>query len=198
MNDEHTTDVVQRYLNELNGDSPAEPIVRALLDRAARRLQLLCASLLHRSYGRFMVPPLNLRADEMLGAVIERLLKAMRKTRPPTVRHFFALANQHIRWELNDLARRLDQMPASVELDEWSLAEPESSDLALTPNACRIFRAIDNLPEDEREAFSLVSIQELTKVEAAGILGVSPKTLHRYLNRAVVRLAEELDDLRPN
>jgi RNA polymerase sigma-70 factor (ECF subfamily) len=38
--------VVQRYLYELAGDSPAEPIVRALLDRAVRRLHLLCETLL--------------------------------------------------------------------------------------------------------------------------------------------------------
>ena len=50
MNDEHTTAVVQRYVDELAGDSPAEPIIRALLDRAVRRLHLLCASMLHRSY----------------------------------------------------------------------------------------------------------------------------------------------------
>src|SRR5262249_26004926 len=52
VNDEHTTAVVQRYLDELGGDSPVEPIVRALLDRSVRRLHLLCASLLHRSYPR--------------------------------------------------------------------------------------------------------------------------------------------------
>ena len=38
MSEEHTTAVVQRYLDELGGDSPAEPIVRALLDRSVRRL----------------------------------------------------------------------------------------------------------------------------------------------------------------
>jgi hypothetical protein len=48
MSEEHTTAVIQRYLDELDGDSPAEPIVRALLDRAVRRLHLLCATLLHR------------------------------------------------------------------------------------------------------------------------------------------------------
>jgi RNA polymerase sigma-70 factor (ECF subfamily) len=37
MSDEQTAAVVQRYLDELGGDSPAEPIVRALLDRAVRR-----------------------------------------------------------------------------------------------------------------------------------------------------------------
>ena len=45
MSEEHTTAVVQRYLDELDGDSPAEPIVRALLDRSVRRLHLLCATL---------------------------------------------------------------------------------------------------------------------------------------------------------
>ena len=101
--------MVQRYVYELGGDSPAEPIVRDLLDRAVRRLHLLCATLLHRSYPRLAQPPLNVQADELLGAVAERLLEALREARPRTVRQFFALANQHMRWELNDLARRLDK-----------------------------------------------------------------------------------------
>ena len=71
------------------GDTPAEPIIRALLDRAVRRLQLLCANLLYRSYPRLTQPPLNLQPDELLGAVVERLLKAMREVRPQTVRQFF-------------------------------------------------------------------------------------------------------------
>ena len=37
-----------------------------------------------------MQPPLNLQPDELLGAVVERLLKAMREARPQTVREFFA------------------------------------------------------------------------------------------------------------
>jgi RNA polymerase sigma-70 factor (ECF subfamily) len=64
MSDEHTTAVVQRYLNELDGDSPAEPIVRA---------------------------------------------------------------NQHMRWELNDLARRLDDQPAEAELCEALVPAPARS-----------------------------------------------------------------------
>jgi hypothetical protein len=84
MNEEHTTAVVQRYLDELGGDSPAEPIVRTLLDRAFRRLHMLCAVLLHRSYPRLTQPPLNVHADELLGAIAERLLKALREARPLT------------------------------------------------------------------------------------------------------------------
>jgi len=85
MDDERTTVAVQRYLDELAGDSPAEPVVRALLDRAVRRLHQLCATLLHRSYPRLTRPPLNLRADELLSGVIERLLKALREARPGIV-----------------------------------------------------------------------------------------------------------------
>ena len=42
--------------------------------------------MLYRSYPRLTRPPLYLEADEMLGAVVERLLKALREARPRTVR----------------------------------------------------------------------------------------------------------------
>jgi hypothetical protein len=45
-----------------------------------------------------------LQADERLGPVEERLFKALREARPRTVRQVFALASQHMCWELNDLA----------------------------------------------------------------------------------------------
>ena len=197
MSEEHATAMVQRYVNELGGDSPAEPIVRDLLDRAVRRLHLLCATLLHRSYPRLSQPPLNVQADELLGAVAERLLKALREARPRTVRQLFALANQQMRWELNDLARRLDNQPDVQELYEGIALSPPSSVSKLTPNGLRMLRAIEELPEDEREVFDLVRIQGMTQVEAAEVLGVSNKTLQRRLNRALLILSEALDDLRP-
>ena len=82
MTEGRTTAVIQRYLDELGGDSPTEPIVRALLDRSVRRLHLLCATLLYRSYPRLTQPPLNVQADELLGAVTERLLKALTRPAP--------------------------------------------------------------------------------------------------------------------
>jgi RNA polymerase sigma-70 factor (ECF subfamily) len=197
MSQEHTTAAVQRYLDALAGDQPAEPIVRALLDRSAHRLHLLCANLLHRHYRRLTLPPLNLEADELLGGVVERLLKAMRSVRPQTVRQFFALVNQHMRWELNDLARRLDERPAAMELHEGAVPAPASSGSALTPAGRRMLEAIDRLPEDEREVFGLVRIQGLTHPEAAEVLGVSAKTVQRRLNRSLLLLAKELDPPRP-
>src|SRR5215470_18771773 len=142
MSVEPTSAAVQRYLDALAGDQPAEPIVRALLDRSVRRLQLLCANLLYRKYRRLTLPPLNLQPDEVLDAVVERLLRAMRSVRPHTVRQFFALVNQHMRWELNDVARRLDEQPAVVELrEDLAPAPPASSGSVLTPAGCRILKA---------------------------------------------------------
>ena len=197
MSDEHTTAVVQCYLDELAGDSPAEPIVRALLDRSVRRLHLLCATLLHRSYPRLTRPPLNLQADELLGAIAERLLKALREARPGTVRQLFALANQHMRWELNDLARRLDNQPAAAELSEGLVSAPASSASGLSQDGLRMLRAIEELPEEEREVFDLVRIQGMTQTEAAGLLSVSVATVKRRLSRGLQLLAERLADLRP-
>ena len=198
MSEEHTTAVVQRYLDQLAGDSPAEPVVRALLDRAVRRLHVLCATLLYRSYPRLTQPPLNLQAEELLSAVAERLLKAMRQIRPQTVRQFFALANQHMRWELNDLARRLDEQPTVVELREGLVPAPASTGSGLSPNGRRMLEAIDNLPDDEREAFGLVRVQGMTQTEAARVLGVSAVTVKRRLNRGLRLLTEKLADLRPS
>jgi RNA polymerase sigma factor (sigma-70 family) len=197
MTSEPTTAVVQRYLDALAGDQPAEPIVRALLDRSVQRLQLLCGNLLFRQYRRLTLPPLNLQPDEMLSAVVERLLKAVPAARPRTVRQFFGLVNQHMRWELNDLARRLDEQPAAVELRDELVPSPASSASGLTPDGLRMLRAIDELPEDQREVFDLVRIQGMTQVEAAELLGVSTVTVKRRLSRGLRLLAEQLADLRP-
>jgi RNA polymerase sigma-70 factor (ECF subfamily) len=197
MSQFHTTTVVQRYLDALAGETPADPIIRALLDRAVSRLETLCANMLFRSYPRLARPPLNLETAELLGAVVERLLKALREARPRDVRQFFNLANQHIRWELNDLARRLEEQPNALELREGLEPAAQSSGSALGPEARRILEAIEGLPEDEREAFSLIRIQGLTQAEAAGLLGISSRTVQRRLNRGVLLLSQRLDDLRP-
>jgi RNA polymerase sigma factor (sigma-70 family) len=201
MADASTTAAVQQYLDDLavvQGDSTADPLVRELLARAVRRLQVVCANLLHRSYPRLKEPPLYLQADELLSAVVERLLKALEKARPRTVRQFYALANQHMRWELNDLARCLDEQVPEVQLGESNVAAPDGSESDLGQNARRMLEAIDSLPEDEREAFGLVRIQGMNKAEAADVLGVSLKTVQRRIQRGLLLLSEKLDDLRPN
>jgi RNA polymerase sigma factor (sigma-70 family) len=134
----------------------------------------------------------------MLSSVVERLIKALKGVRPPTVRQFFALANQHMRWELNDLARRLDKQKAAVELRDSAVPAPaDSTGSRISPNTGRILEAIENLPQEEREVFNLVRIQGLRQSEAADILRVSQKTVQRRLNRSLMLLSEKLGDLQP-
>ena len=71
----------------------------------------------------------------------------------------------------------------------WSCAKgwcraPASSDSGLSPAGRRILEAIEGLPEGEREAFDLVKIQGLTYAEAAEVLGVSLRTVKRWVSRA--------------
>jgi len=195
MNEGHTTAAVQRYLDALAGDASAEPIVRELLARSATRLQGLSANLLYRSYPRLARPPLNLHDDELLGSVVERLLKAMRTVRPGNVRQFFALANRHIRWELNDLARHLDEQPRAVELIDAAAPSSPTSVARPSPNMRRMLDAIESLPEEERETFSLVRIHGMTHDEAAGVMGVSTKTVQRRVNHSRLLLMDRLADL---
>jgi RNA polymerase sigma-70 factor (ECF subfamily) len=198
VHEEPTTAAIQRYLDALPGDPAVEPVIRDLLERAVGRLRLLCGNILHRSYPRLTRPPVNLETDELLGGVVAALLTALREVRPTTVRQFFGLASQHMRWQLNDLARRLDQRPIATALpDSGVAAPPESTDPGLTPDARQVLAAIDGLPEDEREVFDLVGIQGLTHTDAAAVVGVSTKTVQRRLNRAQLLLAERLANLRP-
>ena len=198
MHEEPTTVVIQRYLDALPGDTAAEPVIRELLERAVGRLRILCATFLYKSYPRLTRPPVNLETDELLGGVVARLLTALRTTRPATVRQFFGLACQHMRWQLNDLARRLDEQPAVGSMPETDVAAPPMSTASgLTPDGRRMLEAIEGLPEDEREVFDLVGIQGLTHSEVAGVVGVSEKTVQRRLNRARLLLAERLADLHP-
>jgi RNA polymerase sigma-70 factor (ECF subfamily) len=200
MDRHRTTVVVQFYLDALadaRGEGDAAPVISALLAISVRRLQRLCSRLLYRNYPRLARPPLGLDAEEMLGSVVERLLRALRQTRPRTVRGFFDLAGQHMRWELNDLARRLDEQARPLDVHGLDLAAPASSDSGLGPAARQMLDAIDRLPQDEGEALNLVRIHGLTHAEAAEMLGVSTKTIQRRVNRALIILTTELDDLRP-
>jgi RNA polymerase sigma factor (sigma-70 family) len=203
--EECTTIVVERYLGELagaSGDASAEPIIRALLSSSVRRLHLLCATLLYRSYPRLSKPPMNLQTDEMLSGVVERMIKALRNVHPKTVREFFALANQHMRWELNTLARRLDREMHAAELRESTVESPAAAveghnSSQISPNTARMLEAIESLPEDDRETFCLVRVQGMTHADAAAVLGISVKTVQRRLARTLPLLAAQLRDLQP-
>ena len=85
------------------------------------------------------------------------------------------MANQHMRWELNDLARRLDEQPPAANLREELVPSKATSGSGLTANGLRMLKAIEALPDDKREAFDLVRIQGITQAETGRLLGVSTR-----------------------
>jgi len=109
-----------------------------------------------------------------------------------------ALACQHLRWELNDMARRLDIQPTVNAMTEDTVPAAASSDSGFTPDGRRMLEAIGSLPEEEREVFDLVRIQGMSLSEAAEVLGVSIRTVSRRLSNGLLQLADLLGDLRPS
>jgi RNA polymerase sigma-70 factor (ECF subfamily) len=150
-----------------------------------------------------------LRRWEETGDVFQnamlRLCRALRATVPPSLREFFRLAALQIRRELIDLARHHygpagpaakheSQFPA----ENWttSNAAHDPPDPGDDPSPLALWgefhELIERLPEEEREVFDLVWYQGLTHAEAAGVLGVSTKTVQRRWQGACLKLHEAL------
>jgi RNA polymerase sigma factor (sigma-70 family) len=197
MAESNTTIAVQRLLDDLGpASSPADdPVVRALLERSVTRLHQICSRLLHRDYPRLTRRPALLDSGDLLGALISRLLRALQEIRPRSVRQFFGLVNKHLRWELNAIARRIDQARSARGLShEPQSPQPPTGD-GESSTLHRILLHIESLPEGEREVFELVRIQGLTHAEAAEVLQVSQKTIQRRLRNGLLLLTESLGDL---
>jgi RNA polymerase sigma-70 factor (ECF subfamily) len=190
---------VERCLERLaraTEDAEARRSVRELLGATAERILSLCGSTLNRRYPRLAKGPLNVRPEELLGAVVERLIKALRTARPAGVREFFALAMMHVRWELNGLARELDAERHEPLTTDVVADETEELD-DFSPLGRRILEAIDGLPQIDREIFHLVRLGGMTQPDAAQVLGISERTVQRRLSRILPHLWGVLGGLEP-
>jgi DNA-directed RNA polymerase specialized sigma24 family protein len=96
------------------------------------------------------------------------------------------------------MARRLDDQPTVFALREDVVPAGQSSGSSLRPDTRRIFQAMKRPPEDGHEVFGLARIQGLTQSEAPEILDVSSNTVLRRLNRSMLLLSPELDELHPD
>lgn len=66
-----------------------------------------------------------------------------------------------------------------------------------TENAKILFCIIDTLPENQKTAFILTQIEELSQKEAAAIMNTSRKAVESLLQRAKSNLKNELEKLYP-
>ena len=162
-----------------------------LLRRAAARMEALARSMLRR-YPR-------VRRHEQTGDVVQEaslsLLAALKQLHFGSTRELYGLAAEHIRRRLLDLARRYDNPVRSpVPLSaggEPSAPHVEDGDLERWQ---ALHEAVEALPTDCREAFSLRFYHGWTVAEVAGLMRASTRTVLRLWSRAQLTLSERLGE----
>jgi RNA polymerase sigma-70 factor (ECF subfamily) len=176
-----------------------------LLERAGQRLLTLTRRML-RGY-----PHLRRweQTDDVFQSAVLRLYRSLGDVRPKSIGQFFGLATTQIRRTLIDLARHHFGPEGAAARHESSFAGRDRSGHEGTAEPARtdeppetldawarFHEAVDALPADERDAFSLIWYGETTQVEAAELLGVTERTVLRRLVRARLLLHESLKNVR--
>jgi RNA polymerase sigma-70 factor (ECF subfamily) len=197
----NTTQAMQQQLDRLvQGDERAK---KDLIDRAYERLILVARKLL----GSFVTVRVEEETAGVLSEAYFRLHTSLDDVKPATVRQFMGLAALEIRRVLLDKIRQMkgrgkNKRPDKVSLDarpagaEDSAAGHEIEDTAIDgPKrdlALDLLEAIDQLPDEEREAVELLFFHGYSQPEAGEILGVHEDTVKRRWSRARIKLAEKL------
>lgn len=97
-----------------------------------------------------------------------------------------------------DRMRRKTTLPIEEALEQPSLDPGPGGHLQRQEVAGLVRRAIDRLPERQREALLLCHYQELGNAEAAGMLGVSVEALESLLARGRRALRQSLREAAPD
>jgi RNA polymerase sigma factor (TIGR02999 family) len=190
MTDDQTA-VLQRIIDRMrSGDEEAR---RELIDLAYERLRHLSAVILRRSFPRLRRAPALVDTTDVANESAYRLYQALAEIQPATVRDFFRLAAQKIRWLLLDLAKQADRA-GQHGLDDHGAVEghDDSSATGSTMTLAVLYRQIELLPENERDVLDLLYFHGLTQVETAAELGVTERTVRRHWTAARARLYEAL------
>ena len=179
-----------------------EQAYEELVSRAAHRLRRLT----HRMLAGFPHVRRWEETDDVLQAALLRLYRSLGEVRPESTKAFFGLAATQIRRQMIDLARhyygvygqgalhhtdpgRRAADDSGGVLARASLADRPEDLLAWT----NFHEAVEKLPDDERETFSLVWYGGLSQRDAAGLMGVSERTVIRRMNRARLAMHDLLD-----
>ncbi len=135
--------------------------------------------------------------DDVLQASLLRLHRALATVQPESVRKLYGLAAVQIRRELIDLARS-HYGPMGIGSNHETDGElavrrhPDSSEPETLADWTRFHEAVDCLPQNNLEAFSLTWYDGLTQAEAARVVGCSLATLKRRLVSAKLQLEQVL------
>jgi RNA polymerase sigma factor (sigma-70 family) len=187
----------------LDGWSAGDESARTeLLERAAKRLLQLTRRMF-RNY-----PQLRRweETDDVFQNALLRLYRSLGDVRPDSVQGFFALGATQIRRTLIDLARHYygpEGLAAHHHSEAGQSNEPGQSGATGVDEPpetleawARFHEAVERLPAEERDAFSLIWYGEATQEEAAELLGISERTVLRRVVRARLELHEALKETR--
>ena len=179
---------------DLSPDAPSDAdCVRAVLAGDADAFGTLVERYQH-EYMRFAVRMLGTRedADEALQAAFVRAYRALAQCRDPG--RFGAWLYRIVVNECRTRATRRGRRERWFVRDDAALEQAAAAE-AREQSAVReeIQRALDRLPPDQREAFVLKYVEELSYEEMAEITGAGQSALKMRVKRACERLRELLE-----
>lgn len=132
-------------------------------------------------------------ADDLVQDCLERLCTRWHLRDPDGQLRAWIFAILH-NLAMNHFRRSARHGPhmAIEDADEAFLALPASQENAV--NHGQVLAAIDRLPEEHRNVFLLIAVEELSYAEAASVLGIPIGTVMSRLYRARARLQSMLTD----
>lgn len=190
------TNNLQLWVVELQAGRPnaAEPVFKSI-QKSVNRLAARAFKKFPRA-GRFA------DLDDVIQGGLIRLLSSLRAIRPESTRQFYALANTAIRRELLDLIKKyygpagagthLSGLSVGNESGELDPADEYQIDL---DGMGAFHLAVEELPTEEREAFSLRYYHGWSLAEIADLFQVSVRTVQRWQADAEEMLRQKLGGL---
>jgi len=150
--------------------------------------------------------------DDILQAALMRLHRSLKEVHPQTTREFYGLAATQIRRSLIDLVRHHygpqgqgahhHSQGGGKAADDSGGILANAAERSNEPDALQdwvvFHEAIDNLPDDEQEVFTLIWYGGLMRKDVAVLLGIADKTVMRRFHRARLKLQEQLEGSPPS
>lgn len=169
-----------------------------LIEHACDRLRLLARKMLR----GFPTVRRWEETDDVFTEALTRLHRSLATVQPESPRHFYSLAATQIRRVLIDMSRRY-YGPQGLGAHHDTAGDDSQGDRRPSPEAVdgsdeptdlmewtEFHEQVEALPEEEREAFSLLWYDGLSQEEAAQVMGVSERTLRRRWHDARYRLSK--------
>lgn len=158
------------------------------MDEVERRLASLLPRLRRFAHG---LTRNGADADDLVQAAAERMLKARDQWQPDS--NFDAWAYRVLRNLWIDTARSRQRRDRIFAPEEQGLAVGEAGEAESKVELGYLMRAMDRLPDDQREAVALVMIEGLAYADAADVLEIPMGTLTSRLVRgrqALIKILE--------